>query len=591
MKRLFAILFTAGIFSLTAVAIATSNQVPQKVNAASGQPGFTYAASYRRPMHFSDPLTSDGNGTYGDKYLNCYLSVDRTDSGLDFDLAWTGTINEHSWFTIVLGDTDANLYSNVTMDTNYDKFMIKPIGGIWAFGAPGVLKSPTNKTFYDWPVSSGWPVISSYNYDADNKNVTFHVDYSDLNTMSSKTDNPHIFAVQFYHHPDASPSVDNTLMGASPWWKATDINGSCSGDIALMRGNPYLAQCDPDLAVSEFAPTHTWSVGAKYGARGSKSYTAHAAQNEYYCELTRDDANKELILDVQSAGTMEIANSGVLYKNIEFVFTTLSSNLGGWNINSTDLVTRVYRKSNNEMFADVVTGDLASSLTTINNSELFPDFAGNTHSYDYAAHTVATPKSTLVEDNQFGTHFRIAYDLNDADLALLLGDFKVQGIPYVGTDGVWDINDTWNLSGNQYFGRTISDTGDMASQTSYIPINSTYFEIQNALHYFFNNVNRDSEHSMCSIFSDSTRLSEVVAWYLALGSDVVDKLALTPDFKVTVKDTMDYILYKANVGNPHGAALFSSINNRNTIIIIAIVVMISVSAVSCFLIIRKKKRA
>ena len=55
---------------------------------------------------------------------------------------------------------------------------------------------------------------------------------------------------------------------------------------------------------------------------------------------------------------------------------------------------------------------------------------------------MATPKSTLVEDNQFGTHFRIVYDLNDADLALLLGDFKVQGIPYVGTDGVWDINDT-----------------------------------------------------------------------------------------------------------------------------------------------------
>ena len=260
--------------------------------------------------------------------------------------------------------------------------------------------------------------------------------------------------------------------------------------------------------------------------------------------------------------------------------------MGGWNLNSNDLVARVYRKSENEMFGDIVTGDLVDVWTT-NNSELFPDFADNPHTYDYAAHTVATPKSTLVEDNQFGTHFRIVYDLNDTDLALLLGDFKVQGVPFVGTDGVWDINDTWN----QYFGRTVSDTGDMASQTSYIPINSTYFEIQNALHYFFNNVNRDSQHSMCSIFSDSTRLSEVVAWYLALGSDVVDKLSLTPDFKVTVKDTMDYILYKANVSNPHGSALFSSINSRNTIIVIAIVVMISASAVSCFLIIRKKKRA
>jgi hypothetical protein len=63
------------------------------------------------------------------------------------------------------------------MDTNYDKFMIKPVAGYWALGAPGVLKSPSNKSFYDWPVgeNDGWTSIP-HNYDSVNKNIVFHVD-------------------------------------------------------------------------------------------------------------------------------------------------------------------------------------------------------------------------------------------------------------------------------------------------------------------------------------------------------------------------------------------------------------------------------
>lgn len=589
MRRAFALIFTAGMACCAATAIAMSSQQLQKAEAVAGQPGFTYAASYRRPMHFSDPLTGDGNATYGDKYLNCYLSVERTDAGLDFDLAWTGDINEHSWFTIVLGDTDANLYSNVQIGTTYDKFMIKPVAGYWAMGAPGAVKSPANKTFYDWPVSNEWTSINSYRYDAANKNVTFHVDYSDLNTMSSKADDTHIFAVQFYHHPDAATSVDNTLMGANPYWKATDINGTCSGDIALMRGNPLLSQCNPDLAVSEFIPTHTWSVGAKYGADGCVSYHPHSATNEYYCEIVRDDTNKELILDVHSAGKMEVANSGTLYKNIEFIFTSSSGNLGGWSLGANDLVARVYRKSNTEMFADVVAGDLGSIWKT-NESELFPDWGENPHSYDYAAHTVATPKATAVEETEFGTHFYIVYDLNDTDLALLAGDFKVQGIPFTGTDGVWIMNNSWNLGGNEYFGRSISDTGDMASQESYIPINAQYFAVQEALDFFFSKVSRDANHSMCALFDDATKLNEVVTWYQGLSSEIVNKLAITPDHDVTVKQTLDYIMFKASATNPHLSSLFNLAGNKNNYIILLVATFVAVSGLALFLILRRKAK-
>ena len=587
MKRILPFLLAAGVISLAVGAVTVNNQSVKKAEAVSGQPGFTHAASYTRPMHFSDPLTNDGNATYGSKYLNCYLSVDRTDTGLDFDLMWTeNTINEHSWFTIVLGDTSAKLYDNPAMDANYDKFMIKPVAGLWAYGAPGVVKSPTSKTFYDWPVANdGWVVNNSYNYDAANKNVTFHVDYSDLNTMSSKTDDAHIYAIQFYHDVGADPAVDNCLMGANPWWQATDINGTCSGDINLMNGNPLISQCDPDLAISEFAPTHTWSVGAKYGTAGCYSYDPHAATNEYYCEISRDDVNKELILDVHSAGTMEVANSGTLYKDIEFIFTPTSSNLGGWNINASDLVARVYRKSASEMFADVVTGDLVNVWTT-SASELFPHYAEKT--YNYADHVVASPKSATAEDTAFGTHFRIVYDLNDADLSLLTGDFKVEGIPFTGTDGVWGANQIWNLGGNEYFGSSISDTGDMAAQASYIPINSNYFAVQDALHYYFNNVSRDANHSMCSILSDSTRLSAVTSWYAGLSSNVVDKLAITPDHRVTVKNTLDYIMVQANVSNPHALGMLAIANNSGAIIVLTIIAVISISGISGYFFFKKK---
>ena len=323
MKRSLLLIGAAAALSFSAAAFVAKKQSAEKVDAVNSQPGFTYAASYRRPMHFSDPLTNDGNATYGSKYLNCYLSVDRTDTGLDFDLMWTeSTINEHSWFTIVLGNEDVNLYvANPAMDANYDKFMIKPVAGLWAVGAPGAIKSPTNKVFFDWPVANdGWSVVSSYNYNAANKNVTFHVDYSDLNTMSSKDDDVHIFAVQFYHDVDANPKADNALMGASPYWKATDINGTCAGDIALMRGNPLLSQCDPDLAVSEVAPTHTWSVSGKYGAQDCVSYAPHSATNQYFCEIIRDDANKEFTLDVHSAGKRKLLNPE-LYTKISNLYS------------------------------------------------------------------------------------------------------------------------------------------------------------------------------------------------------------------------------------------------------------------------------
>jgi hypothetical protein len=375
-------------------------------------------------------------------------------------------------------------------------------------------------------------------------------------------------------------------MGASPFWKATDINGTCSGDIALMRGNPLLSSCNPDLAISEFAPTHTWSVGNKYGVRECVSYVPHAATNEYYCEMSRDMTNNELVLDVHSAGTMEVANSGTLFKNIEFIFTTTNSNLSGWALNPTDLVTRVYRKSSTEMFADVVTGDLVNAWTT-SESELFPDFVEK--NYNYAAHTVATPKSTFVEDTAFGTHFRIVYDLNDSDLALLTGDFKVQGIPFSGTDGVWLVSHTWDLSGNQYFGSSISSTGDMATQASYITIDAKYFAIQDALHYFFTNVNRDSNHSMCSILNDNARLNEVTTWYQGLSSEIVDKLAITPDHNVTVKETLDYVLFQANANNPHASALYFLVSDKNNLTALFVVMSLTMAGIVVSAILIKKK--
>ena len=594
MKRFLPLLLATGAMSLGVFAAVANNQKMEKAEAVSGQPGFTYAASYRRPLHFSDPLTAHDNATYHSKYLNCFLSVVRADSGLDFDLKWTESVlDEHTWISIVLGNTNQNLYvDNPAMSTIYDKFLIKPMAGLFPVGAPGIVKSPETKTFWDFPASTtdGWAEID-WNYDAANKNIKFHVDYSVLNTMSSKTDDAHIFVGQFYHNPDASPAVSNAIMGSEPYWKASSINGTCSGDIALMQGNPLISECDPDLAISEVAPTHTWSVGGKYGAADCISYVPHSAINEFYCEIERDEINKEFILDVHSAGRMEVAASGTLFKDIQFIFTGMNTtNSGGWALNNSDLVTRVYRKSATEMFADIVTGDLATVWTT-NESELFPAWGDNPYSYNYANHTIASPKSAAVEDTAFGTHFRLVYDLNDTDLALLAGDFRVQGVPFTGTDGVWIANHTWNLGGNEYFGSSMSDTGDMAFYNSYLVVNSQYFAIQDALHYYFNNVSRDANGSMCSILSDSTRLNAVKAWYEGLDASIVAKLAITPDHDVSVKETLDYIMFKANFVNPHASFFRAFAEDKKTYIAIIVATILAIGGVASFVVFRRKRRA
>ena len=174
-------------------------------------------------------------------------------------------------------------------------------------------------------------------------------------------------------------------------------------------------------------------------------------------------------------------------------------------------------------------------------------------------------------------------------LALLTGDFRVQGVPFTGTDGVWIANNTWNLGGNEYFGSSISDTGDMAFYNSYLVVNSQYFAIQDALHYYFNNVSRDANGSMCSILSDNTRLNAVKAWYEDLDASIVAKLAITPDHDVSVKETLDYIMFKANFVNPHASIFRMFDNNRNNYVVITIITILTGCGVAAFVFFRRKR--
>ncbi len=552
---------------MTIGAFSSLSLVNKEVKVDADNNVFLSDSSINRPVHFASSLLGGfKDGRTKEMYSDFYMSATPLSDRLVINLKHKGVFAHNEWVKIALGNHGEFLYdSKITNENNMDVINIPPQNGS-VFGNKTLI-SNVGKNFKDFGSEGEGFTASKVDTIYNGNEIIVTLLYSELKTMTTSTDNPHIFSMEIIHNLNEGGNLDNCILGADRYFQGISVNGNNTGDPAFFAGCPLLSDTHPNNElVSKLVKDHSINFGGASASRTDQKSQFGWMDNTYMKVNKNPDS---LDFSLISIGEWTWDNVKGM-NNIQFNIQDASKpTTGGWNLHNEDVALRTYAldENNDGVFTPVVTVCSGfNNFWNMNDCSLFP----GVNNFNYNDHVIKLNDQNFLpidfeqKDGYYTMRFSIPTKMHNT---LTSSSIRLNAMCFSGTDARWSGNELWQFSSPNYFDKVGFDAADTAN---YVTIDSNYTDILQAQEYYFANFAR-IEGSICHLLSveNKAQAQNLLNWYDGLDENVKVYIDKTIDYDAHINDTVNYIrTHLPNVSENN--SIFTQSNSN-----LAIVVLVS----------------